>query len=77
MTPPPQGDDVLIANARDRDGLVLARHDNVVLYLMSSPDRLAASEAAWQDLQINTAPKDWRFDSDSALGPAQLSLSKR
>ena len=45
MTPAAQGDDVLIANGRDRDGFVLARHDNIVLYLMSSPDRLAAAEA--------------------------------
>ena len=69
-------DETLFADSRDRGGFALARHDNIVVYLISSPDRLAASaEAAWQDLEVDTAPEGWRFDS--ARGPAQLSLSKR
>ena len=41
-----------------------------------SADRLAATaEAAWQDLEVDTAPEGLRFDS--ARGPAQLSLSKK
>jgi hypothetical protein len=29
MTPPAQGNDGLIADARDRDGFELARHDSI------------------------------------------------
>lgn len=69
-------DESFFANTRDRGGFALARHDNIVLYLISSPDRLAATaEAAWKDLEVDTAPEVLRFDS--ARGPAQLSLSKR
>ena len=69
-------DETLFADTRDRGGFALARHDNIVVYLTSSPDRLAATaEAAWQDLEVDTAPEGLRFDS--ARGPAQLSLSKR
>ena len=69
-------DAVLIANTRDRGGFALARQDNIVLYLISSPDRLAATaEAAWKDLEVDAAPEVLRFDS--ARGPGQLSLSKK
>lgn len=69
-------DESFFAHTRDRGGFALARHDNIVLYLISSPDRLAATAgAAWKDLEVDTAPEGLPFDS--ARGPAQLSLSKR
>jgi hypothetical protein len=68
-------DETLFADARG-GGFALARKDSIVLYLVTSPDRLAAAaEAAWQDLEVDIAPEALRFDS--AHGPAQLSLSKK
>lgn len=68
-------DETLFADARG-GGFALARKDNIVLYLVTGPDRLAATAAAaWQDLEVDTAPEALRFDS--AHGPAQLSLSKK
>ncbi len=61
-------DETLFADSRDRGGFALARHDNIVVYLTSSPGRLAAiAEAACQDLEVDTAPEGLRFDS--ARGP--------
>jgi len=69
-------DGMMSADTRDRGSFVLARQDNIVLYLVTSTDRLAAAtEAAWKDLQVEAEPEVLRFDF--ARGPAQLSLSKR
>jgi hypothetical protein len=69
-------DELLIADTRDRRGFALARKDNIVLYLVTSPERLTdTAEAAWQDLAVEAEPEVLRFDF--ARGPAQLSLRKR
>jgi hypothetical protein len=69
-------DELLSADTRDRRGFALARKDNIVLYLVTSPERLTdTAEAAWQDLAVEAEPEVLRFDF--ARGPAQLSLRKR
>jgi hypothetical protein len=71
-----EDEEMLTADTRDRGSIALARQDNIVLYLVTSPDRLAAAtEAAWKDLQVEAEPEVLRFDF--ARAPAQLSLSKR
>ncbi len=71
-----EDDAMLIATTRDRGSFVLGRKDNIVLYLVASPARLAATaEAAWKDLVVEAEPEVLRFDF--ARGPAQLSLSKK
>ena len=68
--------EMLVANTQYRGSFALARKDNLVLYLVTSTPRLAATtEAAWTDLLVESEPEVLRFDS--ARGPAQLSLSKR
>lgn len=69
-------DETYIDHTRDRGSFALARKGNVVLYLVTSRDRLAAlAEEAWNDLAVENDPPPVRFES--ARGPAQLSLSKR
>ena len=68
--------EMFVTNTQYRGSFALARKDNLVLYLVTSTARLAATvEAAWTDLLVESEPEVLRFDF--ARGPAQLSLIKR
>ncbi len=69
-------DETFIDHTRDRGSFALARKGSVVLYLVTSRERLAAlAEEAWNDLALDIDLPPVRFES--ARGAGQLSLSKR